>query len=1116
MFAFLCGGKGQRFQKETPDIKPTMNILGRPMYVWVLDSLIAGSFIRDSPTYNDLLVITNKTERSNDIHRRIRKNYEKCFSRVSRFQLPFDTEGPAQTAFMAACFLSSEYDESSSSKPTESGFWVMDNDVIHDEFTQFAFSPSDHRKVVKIVVSDLRDSSEVNNTVSIENDSPFVRFFHSSNLLDGRTMDRDPGLKTPYCHVVIDKVSGKVTGLHEKSAVPDAPFVLLGAYGFSSVELFKELYARHMARCVDSSSRSFEASLSDLVMEAVVSDDCVVEPVLVSRAFTVGTPQQIRRCFSSGVLSLAKSPPLTWVFDLDETLVTLPDALNDYSTCKPYEDVANLVRTLFDHDHRIIIHTARRMQSLQGNVEEIERQTRKITEDNLQLHNIPYHELVFGKPLGDVYVDDRSCNPRAWTTYRRNENTVKEDGHPDWLTASLGYGWNDTLSLGSAHHWKTVCPNVRVNLDTNRCIKLSQRPNQLVSYAKYLSEAPEEVRGLLPQLYKIHDNGDLEMEWIDGVSLSTLHTWGLLSCALFTEVLETMSRFHACDGGVITPLPSRELCMQNYLPKLRARIDAHKEDFYSAVLDMTDDEIESRVYPEFDKFFSSYVPQSRRVIHGDFWLGNLIWQPRLRLPNASLQGKGGGGVRAIDTRGALGDVACFGGDCVYDYAKLYQSLAGFDMLLKDADTAHAGTAPPSGLSENAKLIDMLEEHVYVNTDGAVDIYHVHMIACALLFGCAMFHRDRVQCRPESWKNFLFGMLAYAPHMSSRAQAHRQKKREQLDETDKKRTAVQKKNKVAVVLRGIARHTSYVHQSGKRVDIDFRSTAESIKKNVINDLENRGRCTVQTFLITYDNLGDVDETDLINTFRPKTNRIDYLKCQPEQSNQRDLFKHALEVVKRDADPDTSSVIIIRFDTEIKIPITELNTNPDRINFLWKERPARSSPSQVREIDENGRLLCPASKPLNERVKQQWVREKKMTSVKETIATDRHVAPPPVKAAPVCDIIFVFPFRFMDIMREATRRLATPSRLHGIMGPLCQVLEEHEQKRERRGDFPSYDFSLPRSYPIHFVMDDETCYESNTDVLENPVYHIVRGNATKIVSGHTAHIWKKMLGNKWRRI
>jgi len=130
--------------------------------------------------------------------------------------------------------------------------------------------------------------------------------------------------------------------------------------------------------------------------------------VLDKREFHVlGTPEQVRAFCET----YPEQPPRRWCWDLDNTLVTHPVVPGDYSTCEPIPRTIAIVRDLYERGHRIIIHTARRMRTHKGNVPGVVADIGQITIESLQKHGIPYHELSFGKPYAQFYVDDLCVDP---------------------------------------------------------------------------------------------------------------------------------------------------------------------------------------------------------------------------------------------------------------------------------------------------------------------------------------------------------------------------------------------------------------------------------------------------------------------------------------------------------------------------------------------------------------------------------------------------------------------------------------------------------------------------------------------------------------------------------
>jgi CMP-N-acetylneuraminic acid synthetase len=98
----------------------------------------------------------------------------------------------------------------------------------------------------------------------------------------------------------------------------------------------------------------------------------------------------------------------TFAFDLDGVLATLaPD--DDYRKSEPNAVGIALANRLFDAGNRIVVYTARGSMTGQD--------WARITERQLRRWGIRHHELRFGKPAADYYVDDRMISLatlKAW------------------------------------------------------------------------------------------------------------------------------------------------------------------------------------------------------------------------------------------------------------------------------------------------------------------------------------------------------------------------------------------------------------------------------------------------------------------------------------------------------------------------------------------------------------------------------------------------------------------------------------------------------------------------------------------------------------------------------
>jgi len=64
--------------------------------------------------------------------------------------------------------------------------------------------------------------------------------------------------------------------------------------------------------------------------------------------------------------------------------------------------------------HYIILNTARHMKTTEANVGAVIARQGKILLDWLELHSIPFDELLFGKPYADIYIDDNAYRFSSW------------------------------------------------------------------------------------------------------------------------------------------------------------------------------------------------------------------------------------------------------------------------------------------------------------------------------------------------------------------------------------------------------------------------------------------------------------------------------------------------------------------------------------------------------------------------------------------------------------------------------------------------------------------------------------------------------------------------------
>jgi capsule biosynthesis phosphatase len=101
----------------------------------------------------------------------------------------------------------------------------------------------------------------------------------------------------------------------------------------------------------------------------------------------------------------------TIVVDLDGTLCEQTRGGDEYANAAPRRDMIEKVNEYHDRGWRVVIFTARGMNSRNGNVWQAIEDYHGITTTWLYANGVKYHELQFGKPAATWYVDDKGMSP---------------------------------------------------------------------------------------------------------------------------------------------------------------------------------------------------------------------------------------------------------------------------------------------------------------------------------------------------------------------------------------------------------------------------------------------------------------------------------------------------------------------------------------------------------------------------------------------------------------------------------------------------------------------------------------------------------------------------------
>ena len=94
--------------------------------------------------------------------------------------------------------------------------------------------------------------------------------------------------------------------------------------------------------------------------------------------------------------------------DIDNTICRNNESEEelDYTKAIPIEEAITKANMLFDNGHTIIYWTAR------GTVSGID--WKDVTVEQFKKWGVKYHKLKFGKPIYDLFIDDKNINSKDW------------------------------------------------------------------------------------------------------------------------------------------------------------------------------------------------------------------------------------------------------------------------------------------------------------------------------------------------------------------------------------------------------------------------------------------------------------------------------------------------------------------------------------------------------------------------------------------------------------------------------------------------------------------------------------------------------------------------------
>lgn len=436
----------------------------------------------------------------------------------------------------------------------------------------------------------------------------------NSNLIF-YTQEKNPNPIFSYIKLNSENI---VTEIKEKEKISD--YACVGVYCFENGKKLKKLIESCIINGKKDKNEFYVSSLYNILLE----EKSKIFTKEINNFVCLGTPNQLKSFSSNFSISDEKQ---RFCFDLDNTLVTYPKIKNDYTSVEPITKTINFCNFLKDQGHTIIIYTARRMRTHNGNLGGVIADIGKITLDTLENFNIKYDEIHFGKPYANFYIDDLAV--------KSFDDLEKETGFYNI-------------------HPKTRSHN-KIEIHDKYIIKFSE---SIDGEKFFYKNSPKSISHYFPELI---DDGQnyIKISKIEGIPISFLNINKILNQEVLLKILSSLKEIHSsksCDLNYQIYL--------NYSSKFENRIKT---------FDFSQFENSEKIIFDTSNFLKFYEEKKLGVcgvVHGDPVFTNILINNFDEL-------------KFIDMRGKLDKIPSIFGDIIYDYSKVYQSIIGYDFILMD-------------------------------------------------------------------------------------------------------------------------------------------------------------------------------------------------------------------------------------------------------------------------------------------------------------------------------------------------------------------------------------------------------------------------------------------------
>jgi hypothetical protein len=229
----------------------------------------------------------------------------------------------------------------------------------------------------------------------------------------------------------------------------------------------------------------------------------------------------------------------------------------------------------------------------------------------------------------------------------------------------------------------------------------------------------------------------MSLERIQGTTVSHLFTHNALTPERFQKFMKAISNIHSSNGvyterelsppfdALFRKDQPKQSMYANYASKLKSRYSKFKQNIYESLGD-TVPEFYEKLLQKLTEYENNDQGIHSKVIHGDPVFSNAILTPH-------------GDFKFLDMRGSIGVEYTTAGDVLYDLAKIYQSLFGYDFVLLDKGktelTDLLGPAQERNMKELRTIFwDTVKQRYGIDQDGPIKY-----LTAGLYFSLLPFH-----------------------------------------------------------------------------------------------------------------------------------------------------------------------------------------------------------------------------------------------------------------------------------------------------------------------------------------------------------------------------------------